>query len=96
MCGIDPAHLGGARVVVIYYDTSFLGALYITNSKPTCCQFEAWIKQQPGVRLDAASIAKLNDSIRGYNHDEGTVTKSSVPTRGLSERSSFPGRKSHK
>jgi hypothetical protein len=46
---------------------------YITNSKPTYCQFEAWIKQQPGVRLDAASIAKLNDSIRGFNHDEGTV-----------------------
>jgi hypothetical protein len=46
---------------------------YITNSKPTYCQFEAWIKQQPGVRLYAASIAKLNDSIRGFNHDEGTV-----------------------
>jgi hypothetical protein len=36
-------------------------------------EFETWIKQQPGTRLDAASIAKLNDSIRGYHHDEGTV-----------------------
>jgi hypothetical protein len=36
-------------------------------------QILASIKQQPGVRLDAASIAKLNDSIRGFNHDEGTV-----------------------
>ena len=36
-------------------------------------EFETWIKQQPGTRLDAASIAKLNDSIRGYHHDEGPV-----------------------
>src|ERR1700751_2575983 len=24
-------------------------------------------------RLDSASIARLNESIRGYNHDDGTV-----------------------
>jgi hypothetical protein len=46
---------------------------YITANKPTYPQFETWIKQQPGTRVDAGSIAKLNQSIRGYNHDDGTV-----------------------
>ena len=46
---------------------------YIRNSRPTYCQFESWIKKQPGARLDSASIARLNEAIRGYNHDDGTV-----------------------
>ena len=46
---------------------------FIRESHPTYCQFEAWINEQPGVRLDSASIARLNESIRSYNHDEGTV-----------------------
>ena len=46
---------------------------FITKNRPTYCQFEAWIKEQPGTRLDSAPITKLNDSIRGANHDEGTV-----------------------
>jgi hypothetical protein len=46
---------------------------FIAENRPSYCQFEAWIKEQPGARLDSASIAKLNDSIRGYHHDQGTV-----------------------
>src|SRR5262252_7385037 len=46
---------------------------YIRNSRPTYCQFESWIKKQPGARLDSASIARLNEAIRGYNYDDGTV-----------------------
>jgi hypothetical protein len=46
---------------------------YITKSRPTYPEFETWIKQQSGTRLDAGSIAKLNAAIRGYNHDDGTV-----------------------
>ena len=46
---------------------------YITKNKPTYIQFETWIKQQPATRLDAASIENLNGSIRGYDHDDGTV-----------------------
>ena len=46
---------------------------YITNSRPTYCQFESWITKQPGARLDPASIARLNEAIRGFNHDDGTV-----------------------
>ena len=46
---------------------------YTTKHRPTYCEFESWIKQQPGARLAAASITNLNEAIRGYNHDEGTV-----------------------
>jgi hypothetical protein len=45
---------------------------YLKNSKPTYIQFENWIKQQPGAKVDKASIEKLNSAIRGYNHDDAT------------------------
>lgn len=45
---------------------------FIKANKPTYPQFEAWIKKQPGVKLDKGSIEKLNAAIRGYNHDDGT------------------------
>ena len=45
---------------------------FITDSRPTYPQFEAWIKKQPGVKLDQATIHKSNVAIQGYIHDEGT------------------------
>ncbi|MBI1839294.1 MAG: DUF5069 domain-containing protein [Verrucomicrobia bacterium] len=63
------------------YDQMVLDALhlnrdavisYIKSKRPTYPQFEAWIKQQPGVKLDKASIDGINAAIRGYNHDDGT------------------------
>jgi hypothetical protein len=63
------------------YDAMVLAALnldrekvlsFIKTSKPTYIQFENWIKQQPGVKLDKASIDKINADIRGYNHDDAT------------------------
>jgi hypothetical protein len=45
---------------------------FIKTSKPTYPQFEAWIKTQPGVKLDKGSIDTLNGAIRGYIHDDGT------------------------
>jgi hypothetical protein len=45
---------------------------YIKAEKPSYCDFEAWIKKQPGAKLDKASIEKLNAAIRGYNHDDAT------------------------
>src|SRR3954467_126952 len=44
----------------------------VKTSRPTYPQFEAWVKQQPGVKLDKATVEKLNASIRGYNHDDAT------------------------
>jgi hypothetical protein len=45
---------------------------YIATSRPTYPEFEAWVKSQPGATVDAASIAKLNAAITGYNHDDAT------------------------
>src|SRR5690348_11715061 len=45
---------------------------YIKTEKPTYPQFEAWVKKQPGVKLDKANIDKLNAAIRGYIHDDAT------------------------
>src|SRR4051812_21903286 len=63
------------------YDQMVLSALaldrqktldYIKANKPSYSQFESWVKQQPGVKLDKASVDKINADIRGYNHDDGT------------------------
>jgi hypothetical protein len=45
---------------------------HIADTRPTYTQFEAWIRKQPGVRLDKATIYKLNQGIMGYIHDEDT------------------------
>ena len=45
---------------------------FIASQRPTYPQFEAWIKQQPGVRLDKATLYKLNAAIMGYIHDDAT------------------------
>ncbi|MBE7502505.1 MAG: DUF5069 domain-containing protein [Verrucomicrobiales bacterium] len=45
---------------------------FIRSRRPTYPQFEAWIRQQPGVKLDAASVSALNAAITGYNHDDAT------------------------
>lgn len=45
---------------------------FITEKRPTYAEFETWIKQQPGVKLDRASVHKLNQSILNYHHDDAT------------------------
>ena len=63
------------------YDQMVLDALglnnqavvdYIKTNRPSYAQFESWIKKQPGVKLDKANLDKLNSSIKGYIHDDGT------------------------
>ena len=44
---------------------------YIKTSKPTYCEFEAWVKKN-GTKVDKGSIDTLNSAIKGYNHDDGT------------------------
>lgn len=44
----------------------------IKDHKPTYPQFEAWIRKQPDVKLDAATIHKLNVAIAGYIHSDET------------------------
>jgi hypothetical protein len=45
---------------------------FISKNKPTYPQFEAWVKTQPGVKLDKATLYKHNQSILGYIHDDAT------------------------
>ena len=45
---------------------------YIKNSRPSYTQFETWVKQQPGAKLDKSSVDSLNSAIRGYIHDDET------------------------
>src|SRR5436190_19487493 len=43
---------------------------FIKDSRPTYPAFEAWVKSQPGVKLDKATVDKLNSDIKGYIHDD--------------------------
>ena len=64
---------------------------FISESRPTYPQFEAWIKKQPGVTLDRASIYKINQAILGYIHDDDT-RKSILSANGLGDDGSVnPG-----
>lgn len=62
---------------------------YIRDQKPTYPQFESWIRQQPGVKLDKASVEKLNSAIRGYIHEDST-RKGILSANGLNDDASAP------
>jgi hypothetical protein len=57
---------------------------FVTESKPTYPQFEAWIKAQPGVKLTKANIHTLNVSIAGYIHNDET-RKGILAANGLND-----------
>ncbi len=53
---------------------------YVKQQKPTYLQFERWVIEQNGGRLDSAKIRAHNDAVRGYNHSDelaGTMRKAS-------------------
>jgi hypothetical protein len=61
------------------------------QTKPSYTQFEAWIKAQPGVKLDKATVYKNNVAIQGYIHDDAT-RQSILSSCGLSDDGSVnPG-----
>lgn len=62
---------------------------FIKNSKPTYAQFEAWIKKQPGVKLDKGTIDKLNGAVKGYIHADDT-RKGILKANGLPDDASAP------
>jgi hypothetical protein len=45
---------------------------YVKGNLPTYPQFESWVIQQKGGRLDSAQVQAVNDSIRAYNHGDAT------------------------
>jgi hypothetical protein len=63
---------------------------FVTEKRPTYAQFEAWVKSQPGVKLDRASVYKLNQSILNYHHDDAT-RKSILQGAGYADDNSVLG-----
>lgn len=59
---------------------------FIKDKRPSYPQFEAWVKAQPGVKLDAASVEKHNAAVRGFNHNDATrqgiLTANGIPDDG--------------
>ena len=45
---------------------------FIKEKRPNYPQFEAWVKAQPGVKLDSDSVEKHNAAVRGFMHDDDT------------------------
>ena len=43
---------------------------YIKEESPTYPEFESWVKTQPEVKIDPATIDSLNAAIRAYNHSD--------------------------
>jgi hypothetical protein len=82
------------------YDSMTIAALnlneqavrdYVKASRPTYPQFEAWVKSQPGVKLDKATIYKHNQAITGYIHDDA-IRKGILSANGIANESSVnPG-----
>ena len=76
------------------YDMMTINALGLSEAavrefiktKPTYPQFEAWVKKQPGVKLDKATIYKHNQSILGYIHDDAT-RKAILSANGITDES---------
>lgn len=62
---------------------------YIASERPSYPQFEAWVKAQPGAKLDAASVEALNVAIRGYNHSD-EVRKNVMAADGLPDDANAP------
>ena len=62
---------------------------YISNSKPTYPQFEAWVKSQEGVKLDKGSVTSLNSAIAGYIHADET-RKSILEANGIEDGPDAP------
>jgi len=62
---------------------------YIAGERPTYPQFEAWVKAQPGAKLDSGSIGALNAAITGYIHSDDT-RKGILSADGLPDDASAP------
>ncbi len=41
---------------------------YVSSRKPTYVEFETWVLEKNGGKLDSQSIRKHNDAVLGYNH----------------------------
>jgi hypothetical protein len=73
------------------YDQMVLDALglnrdqvvkFLTEKFPSYPEFEKWILQQKGGKLDPAAVEKANSIVRGYNHQDN-VRQSILSSAGI-------------
>lgn len=77
---------------------------FVAEKRPTYAQFEAWVKAQPGVKLDRNNVHRLNTAILNYHHaeelsreiraatgykEDGSVTSSACELNALEDWQSF-------
>jgi hypothetical protein len=62
---------------------------FIREEHPTYPQFEQWVKQQPGVKIDRTTIEASNAAIRGFNHSDED-RKGILRANGLPDENSAP------
>lgn len=43
---------------------------YVRKNKPTYVQFEQWVLERSGGKIDPEAIRQHNDAVRGYNHSD--------------------------
>jgi hypothetical protein len=59
---------------------------YIKTGKPTYMQFERWVIEQNGGRIEPEAIRKHNEAIKGYHHSD-ELAASMRKSSGLSDES---------
>jgi hypothetical protein len=62
---------------------------FVKEESPTYPEFESWVKTQPGVKVDRATIDGLNAAIRGYNHSDAD-RKTILSANDLADEASAP------
>ena len=62
---------------------------FVKEESPTYPQFESWVKEQAGVKIDRATIDSLNAALRDYNHSD-TDRKTILSANGLSDEPPAP------
>ena len=62
---------------------------FIKEEHPTYPQFERWVTQQPGAKIDRATVEASNAAIRGYNHSDED-RKTILGANGLPDEPSAP------
>lgn len=48
---------------------------FVREKKPTYMQFESWVLEQNGGKIDPEKIRKHNEAIRGYNHKDESAAQ---------------------
>jgi hypothetical protein len=62
---------------------------FLREKKPTYPEFEQWILQKKGGKLDKAAIERHNAAVRGYQHADD-VRKSILAANGLPDDAGAP------